>query len=28
LEFTDINEFLKALKDDTHLDEKLLPPVE
>ena len=28
LEFTDINEFLKALKDDGHLSEKLLPPVE
>jgi hypothetical protein len=28
LEFTDINEFLKCLKDDGHLEEKLLPPYE
>ena len=28
LEFGDINEFFKALKDDGHLEQSLLPPVE
>lgn len=28
LDFGDINEFFKALKDDTHLEESLLPPYE
>lgn len=28
LDFADINEFFKALKDDTHMNEKLLPPFE
>jgi len=28
LEFCDINEFFKCLKDDTHLDKALLPPIE
>lgn len=26
LDFADINEFFKLLKDDSHLEEKLLPP--
>lgn len=28
LDFGDINEFFKSLKDDSHLEEKLLPPFE
>ena len=28
LDFSDINDFFKALKDDEHLDQKLLPPFE